>query len=257
MKDADHSHNYFLTAAQCNAQKELPVGTLIQQIIDVATEHANIIGVGARRLSEDNNTWVLSRVAYEIDRYPKIEENYSITTWVESFARFFSQRNFEIKDSEGCVIGRVRTTWACINRDTRHPADISELSSGVPILPERPCQINSVTRIRPINDPDIENEYSFYVSDIDFNRHVNSVRYVDLFINQLSLSTYDEFYISRFEIVFQNEAYFGDKITVASNISAGIIVSQISNSDKLFCLNRIILSRRSENMFMEKREHHS
>lgn len=244
---ADYTHDYFLTAAQCNAQKELPVGTLVQQIIDVATEHANLIGVGASRLGEDGNTWVLSRIAFEMQRYPRMEERYSITTWVESFAKFFSERNFDICDGNGSIIGRARTTWVCINRRTRRPADITELASTVAITPERPCPIDPVTHLRPITNPQIENTYTFHVSDIDFNRHVNSVRYVDLFINQIGLSTYDDFFISRFEITFHREAHFGDEVIVASTFNEEAMVSQICSADTVFCLNKIFMSRRSDN----------
>lgn len=75
MTQIEYTHEYFLTAAQCNPQKELPVGTLVQEIIEVATEHANLIGVGATPLGEHNATWVLSRIAFEMSRYPSMEEH--------------------------------------------------------------------------------------------------------------------------------------------------------------------------------------
>lgn len=247
MTQIEYTHDYFLTAAQCNPQKELPVGLLVRQVIDVVIEHANIIGVGATSLGKLDATWVLSRLAFEVSRYPSMEERYSITTWVESFAKFLSERSFEIRDGEGEVIGRVRTTWVAINRHSRRPTDISELAAHVTCDPGRQCDIAPVPRLRPIAESQIENPYTFRMSDIDFNRHVNSVRYADLFINQIGLLTYDDFFISRFEIMFQHEAHFGDRVVVASSFGEEAMVSQICSPENVYCLNRIFMSRREDN----------
>ncbi len=79
-----HTHHYHLTAAQCNAQSELAPSQLIQQIIEVATEHADILGVGFKDLQRHGNLWVLSRVAFEMKRFPRLLEDYSLTTWIEA-----------------------------------------------------------------------------------------------------------------------------------------------------------------------------
>ncbi len=75
-----YTHAFRLTAAQCNAQRELAPAMLIQQIIEVATEHADLLGVGFKRLQEDGNLWVLSRIAIDIHRYPRLLERYSLKT---------------------------------------------------------------------------------------------------------------------------------------------------------------------------------
>ena len=75
----EYKHTYCLTAAQCNAQREVAPATLIQQIIDVATEHADTINIGFQRMGKNSALWVLSRVAYEIKRYPGILEEYTIS----------------------------------------------------------------------------------------------------------------------------------------------------------------------------------
>ena len=59
-----------LTAAGCNAQMELPLQSLVREIIDAATEHANSLGFGYARLIEDGNAWVLSRLSIEMSRFP-------------------------------------------------------------------------------------------------------------------------------------------------------------------------------------------
>ena len=101
---------YRMTAAGASAQGTLPLSTLVADVIQVATDHANALGVGYSRLIEDGNSWVLSRLTIEVDRMPRINEDYSLTTWIEGFNRHFSERNFELRAS-GVTIGYMRTVW--------------------------------------------------------------------------------------------------------------------------------------------------
>ena len=50
-------------------------------------------------------TWVLSRLAVELENMPCQYEGYSIQTWVENVYRLFTDRNFAILDKEGKAVG--------------------------------------------------------------------------------------------------------------------------------------------------------
>lgn len=105
----DFRQEYFLTAAECNPEKEMPLSLVMTKIIEVATLHANSWGVGYADMIRNNEGWVLSRVTIEMLRYPKMNEAYTFTTWIEDYNRHFSQRNMEITDHNGEVIGYART----------------------------------------------------------------------------------------------------------------------------------------------------
>lgn len=120
-----YSKSWLLTPGECNCEKEMPVWLMTERIIDVATEHANSWGVGYARLILDNQAWVLSRVAIEMKRWPKVNETYTLSTWVEDYNRHFSERNIEVTDTDGNVIGHARTVWVVIDLTTRQSCDIS------------------------------------------------------------------------------------------------------------------------------------
>ena len=64
---------YFLTPAECNPHGRMPITLLINRLIEVATLHANEIGIGYASLVDYNETWVLSRVATEIEALSRSE----------------------------------------------------------------------------------------------------------------------------------------------------------------------------------------
>ena len=123
------SRQFYLLPGECNSEQEMPLWLLVNRIIEVATLHADSLGIGYRRLSRDNQAWVLSRMAIEMERYPKAGENYTLATWIESFNRHFSERNIEILDGDGTAIGYARTIWSVIDTNARTSCDISALAS--------------------------------------------------------------------------------------------------------------------------------
>lgn len=243
-----YTHHYLLTAAQCNAQSEMAPAQLVQHIIEVSTEHADALGVGFENLAEDGNLWVLSRIAFEMKRFPRLLEEYSLSTWVESYNRHFSERNFEIRGDGGEIIGHARTIWVPINIHTRRPADLSNFDFLDDVVSEKPCPIAKQGKIRPIEPPQMCHSYRFQVSDIDLNRHVNSGRYVELVLNQLDLDTYDRFYVSRFEIEYRREAHYDDEVEVCSAFTSegDSLITAIMLEGQPVCLARTVTSPRPQ-----------
>ena len=93
----------------------LTMGVLGNHLLNCAGFHANDRGFGIATLNEDNYTWVLSRLAIELDEMPYQYENFSVQTWVENVYRLFTDRNFAIIDKDGKKIGYARSVWAMIN----------------------------------------------------------------------------------------------------------------------------------------------
>lgn len=229
----EYKHTYCLTAAQCNAQREVAPATLIQQIIDVATEHADTINIGFQRMGKNSALWVLSRVAYEIKRYPGILEEYTITTWIEGYNKLFSNRDFAISDASGEVIGYARTVWMAIDKDTRRPTDLTHVADPEVVRTDLVCDMERPGKIRFPKEHNEASCYRFGASDIDFNRHVTSRRYVELIIDQLPLEVYDQCRMTRFEIAYSHESLCGERVRVMSgcDLATDALTSTIESED--------------------------
>ena len=205
----EFSINYYLAAGECNPQGEMPLTLLMRRIIEVATYHANSWGVGYARLIQDNHVWVLSRVTIEVSRFPRVNENYRLTTWIEDYNRHFSQRKMRLDDGEGNMLGYVRTIWMVIDLSTRASVDISQLSYIRENISDRPCPIEPMSRLRPIEQGHSV-DYTFGYMDCDFNRHVNTVRYLSHLMNLFDMDCYDHYFIRRMEISFVKETHYGE-----------------------------------------------
>lgn len=152
----------------------LTMGVLGNHLLNCAGFHASDRGFGIATLNEDNYTWVLSRLAVELDEMPYQYENFSVQTWVENVYRLFTDRNFAIINKDGKKIGYARSVWAMISLNTRKPADLLTLHGGsiVDYVCDEPCPIEKPSRIKVTSDRPVATLTAKY-SDIDINGHVN------------------------------------------------------------------------------------
>ncbi len=212
MNDQIFAQKYFLTAGECNAEGRMPLTLLTARLIECATKHANSLGVGYADLIKIDLAWVLSRVSIEIDELPGINAEYIVNTWIESTNRMFSERCFSVTDADGHIFAQARTTWAAICITTRRAANPAVL--GDVLFPSDPpvCPVAPARRTPPLTADDRVGEYSFRYCDIDFNRHVNTVRYLDVILNGWDLIHYDNYEIARFDVAFHKECHFGDTV---------------------------------------------
>lgn len=243
-----YTKRFILLAGECDSQSRMPITLLVSRIIEVASLHANSWNVGFEELAKSNQTWVLLRIAFEMTRYPKPNEEYSLTTWIEGYNSHFSERNFEIKDGEGNVLGYARTIWTVIDSETRHAADIAKFAYIRECIIDKECPIAKPSRPRAIKNGRSA-EYTFRYSDIDFNRHVNTCRYIDLFLNQWSLDFHDTHRISRFEIAFMKEAYYNQSVTINVDDSTDDCAAELidTNDGSALCRTRLVYTEENYN----------
>lgn len=231
--DAEFRQTFFLSAGETNAEQEISLPLLTSKIIDIATAHANSLGIGNPAMEARGCGWVLSRIAIEMERYPRVNETYSLTTWIESWNRHFSVRNFMVADASGNPIGYATSVWMVLDTRTRENAGLAHLSLAPEMITGKVCPISRPGRhalivpgdhggetpkaaLRATESP---YEYTFSYSDLDFYRHVNTVRYVSMLLNRFSLNEMDTTQISRIEMAFMRESRYGEKVTLLQSES--------------------------------------
>lgn len=209
-----YTHTYHLTAGECNAEGLMPITLIASRAIEVATEHANALGIGYATLITKGMGWVLSRVSIEMTRFPGINEEYTFATWIESYNRYFSERNFRISGRNGETLGYIRSVWAAMSYETRTLADLNTIGEEAFPTADVPCPIDKTLRPGIIPEDCRVEEYTFRYCDLDFNRHVNTVRYIELVLDYWPLEHFEKVQPFRFDILFHQECHYGETVKV-------------------------------------------
>lgn len=221
------SEDFFISAGEVNAEGELSLPLLTSRIIDIATLHANSLGIGNPSMAYLDRGWVLARLTIEMSRYPRVNETCRISTWIETWNRHFSERSFRFESPEGEVYGYARSVWMVLDIKNRTNAGLEhlELPEGAMAPMENPSarqekhrliappgtEVDLSARVRPIVTEREPETKVFGYSDIDFYRHVNTVRYVEMLLDTHSLEFHDRNRISRLEMAFMREVKEGTR----------------------------------------------
>ena len=113
-----------------------------------------------------------------MEKYPKWGDKVSVHTWGKETDRLFALRDFEIIN-KGDSICRGTTTWIVLDIKSNRPQKIEEVFRNFidylykDAIKEKPYKIDDIFPCEKINKITVQ------YSDIDVNKHVNNVKYVE------------------------------------------------------------------------------
>ena len=238
----------------CDFGGRLFIGHLGNHMLNAADFHSSARGFGMKYLMTIHRSWVLSRLAIEMEEMPSQYTRFNVETWVESAMRYFTSRNFAVVGNDGHAFGYGRSIWAMIDTETRQPTDIlatpaEGVSAAVPegspsaspaavpevfpsaapaavpegspsgsikdwIVTDKPCPIDKGGRVKMTDTAELVRTIDTYYNDVDINGHINSVKYIEHVLDLWPLEWYCEHAVRRFEIAYVAEAHAGDKLSL-------------------------------------------
>lgn len=207
----------------CDFSGRLFMGHMGNHMLNAADFHSTDRGFGMKRLMKMNRSWVLSRLAIEMNEMPEQYTRFNVETWVEGAMRFFTQRNFRVVSHEPTangeqprVYGYGRSVWAMIDTETRQPTDILAIDDGALlqwIEKDKPCPIDKGGRVKMSDEAELIHTIETYYNDVDINGHINSVKYIEHVLDLWPIDWYREHPLKRFEVAYVAEAHQGDRLS--------------------------------------------
>lgn len=237
------SYQFDIESYQCDFTGKATLPVIGNYILHAATSHANERGFGFDSISKDGVAWVLSRLSIEMTAYPVYDHPLTVETWVEGVSRFFTERCFRFLDPAGKVLGYCRTVWAAIDMNTRRPTDIPSWRPDLIdwVESEKECPIEKMPKIPSVDGLEATMGYSVRYSDMDINRHMNSVKYIEHAINVFDLDFFRSKIVGRFDMVYLQEGHFGEKLKIyKQDVSTDAYYIDTKRGDESICRSRII-----------------
>lgn len=200
----------------CDFSNKLFMGHLGNHLLNAADFHSNDRDFGMNYLNPIHKTWVLSRLAVEMDDMPSAYDRFDVETWVDSAMRYFTNRNFRVSSPDDSkVYGYGRSVWAMIDTETRQPQNIMEIRDGEIeryIETEKECPLGPLSRVKMGKDLDLVRTIDTHYSDVDINGHINSVKYIEHVLDLFNIDWYRTHRLKRFDIAYVAESHCGDRL---------------------------------------------
>ena len=230
---------YDIDPQSVDVNRNVKIPHLVSLLLNTAGRSSDEYKIGIDQLMSEGKSWVLSRLALEMKRMPRHNERIRVDTWIETVERMFSLRNFQIV-SDGDIIGEARSVFTVIDINTRRPVNMMEeerfakLSTGCQVNIDAPTKIGAATA-----EPSFH--YTTLYSDIDFNGHCNSARYIEWMLNALPLDTAKKLTMKRFEINYMRELMPGDNIHIAFSENENKLTFDVKNDEGVSVARAMII----------------
>ena len=215
MSDTFYSESFRVRASEIDPRGRLSILAVADYMQELAGADARSKGFDVEQLFPRGLTWVLARMRIRLDSTPRWQETISGETWPSSADARGTTRDFRFQRADGSPAIAATTAWRILDMKTRRP---------VPVLPEilalireeeRALTFDGTIIARP-KEPDWELIYDVRKSDLDINRHVNNVVYLDWALEPLPLETWRDFELAEVELSFRSEGRLGDRVICRS-----------------------------------------
>ena len=208
---------------------------MLSLLENVACMHSDEAGYGIREIPITHLSWVQLNWRVKILRRLVYGEEVTIKTWARDATKITTLRDFEVIDKDSKTVCIATTKWTLTNIDTKGITKITEdmISKYNPdtkiIMPD--------FEFKKLKEPEnFTNEYVYTTQrrDIDVNKHVHNLNYLDFAYEALPEGIYEETLSNDFnsiEIMYKNAVRFGDTSKCLYSFSDGIHTVVIKNAN--------------------------
>ncbi|HQF11152.1 MAG TPA: thioesterase, partial [Paludibacteraceae bacterium] len=194
--EKEFSYIFKIAPSNVDFQGKLTLASLIELLMEAAGRHADGNGFGMRQLNEFNASWVVLRIALEINYYPEQYDEIKISTWIEKIQPIKTIRNFCIENAQGEIIASATSEWIMMDLTQRKPKDLLSLEGFEEFATGKDSPAGKLEKL-PLVKGELVDKITVKYGDIDLNGHVNSIRYIQWLCNCFDLSDYLEKQIER------------------------------------------------------------
>ena len=180
--------------------------SIITVFQNLASFNSDAVGYGVLNVPKTGKTWVVVDWKLRVLRRPRYGENVLVRTWGRNTEGLISLRDFEIRsDNELCAVATSK--WMLIDLKTRKPIEIDEeiINAFGEHNEFEVFMDEEYEKIKPLETYDKSKKINIRKSDLDFNNHVNNIKYFD-YISELSENkNYNDVRISYLKEINEDE----------------------------------------------------
>lgn len=182
-----HTYEYEIKYQEVDFNRRLRLYVLENYLLETAGRMADEAGYGIKYLYPEGLTWILTRMSIEMDYFPTHGETMVFETWIEQNAHCLSTRNFRLylKEADGALrqIGKCKSQWAVLSLEKREIVNVFDRPVFRDNVDGEVMEMSRPARIRPITEPTGMVPHIVQYSDVDYNRHCNSCKYLENMLN--------------------------------------------------------------------------
>jgi medium-chain acyl-[acyl-carrier-protein] hydrolase len=209
------SEQFRVRAYEAGPDGRVTVQTVCNYLQEVAGNHARELGLATDQLIGQGLAWVLGRLQVRVDRYPFWWQEIGVETWPSAVDGMTAQRDFLLTDDSGRPVGAATSTWLIIDLEKRRAIRMPDFVHALPRPEREPALEHRPPQPLAPAEAEVERRFTVRMSDLDMNRHVNNVRFIEWALEAVPEDVRAGRALRWFDVLFRAESNYGDEVVSA------------------------------------------
>lgn len=175
--------------------------------------HSESLNLGLNSIEITGFSWILLGWKVKVIVRPRYNEELTVNTWGRESNRAFTYRDYELYDESGnlCIIATSK--WAIVDIKNGHLAEITpELIEPYKCEEKKVFNSDYSFKLKEPETIDREIRYKVQRRDIDINKHVHNLYYLDFAYEALPEEIYENCAFNNIEIMYKRQTKLNDEI---------------------------------------------
>jgi len=226
--------------SMCDATAKLGVPNAFALFMDLATEHAETLGIGMNGLMKQGLFWLTVRTRIRFIDRPALTETVTLRTWPEKPERSRCNRDYAILRGDRIIVAG-KTEWMIMNLKTNrlHPVD-GVFPADLEILEDKVLPEPFARMTDDFDGADSLGSYTVRSTDIDLGGHMNNAAYVRAIAGAFSSKEWQAMDIREMEVAFRSPCFEGETLEIQRRANDAGTDVRLSRDGKTIVLARIL-----------------
>lgn len=210
--------DYRIPAYYVSMNKQPKFYTICSLLLESAANHATKFNFGYDDMKRENIYWVLSRFHVRMISYPEMDQPVKIETWPKGINKLFFMRDYRIYSDDDSLLADATTAWLILDGKTGKPKKPGENSKLNHFSVEDRHAIEEVPpKLPSVASTNKSIRRTARYSDLDINKHVNAVKYIEWIQDFFPIEKYEKQNIKEFQINYQSETRYDEEVEIRTH----------------------------------------
>lgn len=206
---------------------------VLEILENIACYHSDLVGYGVNNIKETKVTWILLDWKLKVINRPTYGQVLTVNTWGKGMNKFFTYRDYEIYDNNNNLCAIATSKWALIDTEKGKMSRLTENIINA-YKPEKKTvfEENSLDKVKIPEEFSNTIKYEVIRKDIDINKHMHNLYYLDLAYEALPDEIYNKGPFDYVRITYKKEIKLGEKVNCKYVEQDGKYVIVIKSEDE-------------------------
>lgn len=208
---------YHVKSYEVDINARLMPSSVCNYFQEIAWEHAEILKIGYNALQSISRFWVLSRLQIKFYQYPQWTDEVKLITWPKGIDGMFALRDYLMLSDKGEKMIAAASSWLILDTEKHRPQRIDSPDHPEFKINATDAYIHAPLKLGKSDNYSLTYQNTVKYSDIDVNKHVNNVKYIQWALDSISGDLVNGELIDEMVVNFMAEASLGNEVQINVN----------------------------------------